>query len=353
MWRCADPWWLLALIVPVLVLIWQPRPLSLTFGAYALAVRALRPSLGPLIYRLLMGLGIACVVLALARPQGGRIIVETQHSGRDMILLIDLSASMIADDMFDDAGQRVDRLETVFRAAEQFIQGRPSDRLGVAVFGSTALLVCPPTMDHYSLRRSLHDVERQMRDDWERTRHPQHGVPTGGVVGPGTNTGLGIAVSMGYLEEEAPEGKSIIILADGRDSRNLPNWVDPVEAAAQAARMGIRIHAIGVGDREGQMTDPRVQYHTGQQRLMDLPDLFLPEIERLQVIADQADGEVLYADTREQLYRIFDRIDELEPTHHIYQETRHYSDYFRYFLVVAASLIALASVLMLRLRGVP
>ena len=353
MWRFADPWWLLALLLPLLILLWRPRPVAVTFGAYALAARALRPSLGPLFYRVLMAVGVAAVILALARPQGGRVIVENQHSGRDMILLVDLSASMIADDMFDASGERIDRLETVFRAAENFIQGRPSDRMGLAVFGSTALLVCPPTMDHTSLRRSLRDIERQMRDDWKRTRHPQHGVPTGGVVGPGTNTGLGIAVSMGYLEEEAPEGKSIIILADGRDSRNLPNWVDPVEAAAQAARMGVRIHAIGVGDHAGEMSDPRAYLHTGQHRLMPLPELFHPEIERLEQIAEQADGVVLHAETREELHRIFARIDELEPTHHLFQETRHYSDYFRYFLHMGAMLMALASVLMIRLRGVP
>ncbi|TVR44409.1 MAG: VWA domain-containing protein [Planctomycetota bacterium] len=353
-WRLADPWWLLALILPLLLLLWRPRQNAIYFGAYLLAARALRPSRGPLLHRLLLAVSLAAMVIALARPQYGRTIVEREYSGRDLVLLMDLSASMVADDMFAADGTRMDRLEAVFADAEVFIANRPSDRIGLGLFGSTALMATPPTLDHDSLVQMLRTVERQMREDW-RSLGP-HGIPTRGVVGPGTNTGLGIAVCLPYLRDEDADGRAIIILTDGRDSRRLPNWVDPVVAAANAYRMGVRVHAIGVGDRNGLMTDPIALHRFGQRRLVSIRDHwpeFLPEQERLEEIVAEADGYAMHADTREDMIEIFARLDELEPTVHRVRRREHFIDRHTLPLGLALAFLLLAFLAEPRLRGVP
>lgn len=354
-WRFQDPWWLLALLIPLLVLIWRPRQGAMSFGAYLLAARALRPSWYPLFGRVVLAAGLACAVLALARPQYGSEVVERDYSGRDLMLLLDLSGSMIADDMFDENDQRIDRLAAVVQSAKVFIDGRSSDRLGLTVFGETALTVCPPTLDHGALIEILDDVERQMRDEWQEVT--RDGIPGSGIVGPATNTGLGIAKALVHLQSiDADAGKAIILLTDGLDTRRLPNWVDPLQAAAQAKRLGVRIHAVGVGDRQGMMTDPRLLRFTGQRRLVSIArewPMFLPDQARLTEIVALADGESMHADSREDMLRIFARIDELEPSQEVFRRRENFADRFYWPLLGAVLLLGLALVTEPRWRGVP
>jgi hypothetical protein len=118
-------------------------------------------------------------VVAAARPQYGRSVVEREQAGRDLMLVIDLSGSMQIDDLDDGKGGRQDRLATVVKAAKQFVAGRPDDRAGLVFFGDSALSSCPLTYDHDTVDQFLDRTERQQRALWARGEE--------GLLGGNTN----------------------------------------------------------------------------------------------------------------------------------------------------------------------
>jgi Ca-activated chloride channel family protein len=235
-------------------------------------------------------------------------------------------------------------------AAARFVDGRPSDRIGLVFFADQALTSCPLTLDHETVRDFLKQIEEQQRRAWSRGN--ARSMPVG-LLGSGTNTGLGMARALAFLEGNAPAGKAIVIITDGRDTRELPNWVDPFVAAEQAARLYVRVHAIGVGDSNGSMSDLRVLFTTGQRVLRPLQSQFLPDLGRLQGIADRSGGVALRANNRDELIEVFRQIDELEPSIAKVRAHEDFSDRFLWPLALGAALLALAFVAEPRLRGVP
>jgi len=153
--RFAQPWMLLGLALPLLVLLLRPRRGGVAFGAYPIAAVALVRSRGPMMLRALAAAALTCGVLALARPQFGRTVIEREKSGRDLMLVIDLSFSMIIDDVAPLEGGGKDRLSAVVDAARRFVRGRPGDRIGLVFFGTRAAASCPPTFDHATVDEFL------------------------------------------------------------------------------------------------------------------------------------------------------------------------------------------------------
>jgi Ca-activated chloride channel homolog len=143
--RFGHPWFLAALVLPLLVLVLRPRRGGASFGAHAVAAVALPRSRGPALLRWLAASALLCGVIALARPQFGRTVVEREKAGRDLMLVIDLSLSMQVDDITPLAGGGRDRLAAVIDAARRFVTGRSGDRVGLVFFGSHAMTSCPPT----------------------------------------------------------------------------------------------------------------------------------------------------------------------------------------------------------------
>ena len=340
--RFADPWWLALAIAGLLVLWWRPRRGGAAFSGFALAQAALRPSRGPLLYRLLIASGLVLLAVAMARPQAGRAIVEREQAGRDLQLVIDLSGSMQVDDLADEQGQRMDRLAGVMQAAKRFVGDRPNDRIGLVLFGDRALTSCPLTYDHETVIQFIERTEHQQRALWGAGHEK-------GLLGNATNLGLGLGAALRGLKDPLSKGRAIILITDGADSRELPNWIDPVEAARHAHATGVKVYGIGVGNPNGTRS---VRDAFGRMRTDRLPGYLLPDMPRLETIVAQADGKAFPANNREGLEQVFKRIDELEPTPRTVRMSEDYTDRFAWLLALGTALIALALALEPRLRGV-
>ncbi len=340
--RFADPWLLAGLILPLLMLLWRPARGGRAFAPTALAMTALRPSRGPFLYRLLLSLGLAALVLAAARPQYGQVVTDRSQAGRDLTLVIDLSGSMQVDDLQAANGTRSDRLAGVMNAARIFIEGRPDDRVSLVFFGDTALTSCPLTYDHDTAIQFLERTERQQRALW--TRGDQ-----GGLLGGNTNLGLGLGTALKSLRDHATLGRAVILITDGVDTRTLRNWVDPLVAARQADRLAVKVYGIGVGNPEGTYT---LDGGFGRKVLRPVPQELLPDLTRLQAIAGLAGGSAFGATDLTALADVFARIDRLEPTPHTVRQRDDFADRFLWPLVLGLSLIAVALACEPRLRGV-
>lgn len=340
--RFADPWLLCGLILPLLVLILRPSRGAAAFGAFPLAALVLRPSRGPFVQRLLLALGLTLLVIAVARPQYGKTVVERAQAGRDLMLVIDLSGSMQIDDMDDGKGGRADRMAAVVNAAKAFITKRADDRIGLVFFGDNALTSCPLTYDHETVRQFLDRTERQQRDLWAKDQQ--------GLLGGNTNLGLGLGTALKAMRDPNAKGRAIILITDGVDSRQLRQWVDPLLAARQADRLGVRVHGIGVGNPQGTRT---ARDMFGRIQVIPLQGELLPDLSRLDAITRLADGKAFAANDKKGLDEVFSRIDALEPTPRTVRERDDFADRWFWCLAAGLALSALALALEPRLRGVP
>ena len=339
--RFADAWLLLGMILPLALILWAPARGGRAFAPTPLALQVLRPSRGPLVYRLLLALGLAAVVLAAARPQYGSVVTERSQAGRDLTWVIDLSGSMQVDDLQAADGSRSDRLAGVMRAARIFIEGRADDRVSLVFFGDTALTSCPLTYDHDTAIQFLERTERQQRALWTRDQD--------GLLGGSTNLGLGLGTALKSLRDRTTLGRAVILITDGVDTRKLRNWVDPLVAARQADRLGVKVYGIGVGNPEGTYT---LDGGFGRKVLRRVPPELLPDLTRLQAITSLGGGSAFTATDAVALAEVFAKIDRLEPTPHTVRQRDDFADRYLWPLALGLALIALALALEPRLRGV-
>lgn len=311
----ANPQWLwLLLVIPVLIVVtlWryfkkkQPR---LTFSWLPVdeLSRGWR-TYGIWLAPLLQWAAIALVILALARPQFKNTTVERHAEGIDIVLVLDISTSMRAEDL------KPNRFEAAREVAKTFISNRRSDRIGLVVFAGNSYTVVPPTLDYELIKKLLAEVEM-------------------GVIKDGTAIGMGIATAVNRLKESKAESKVIILLTDGQ---NNAGKIDPVTAADLAQTFGIKIYTIGVGTK-GMAPYPVTSpvFGTRYQQV----EVNIDE-EMLTQIAQMTGGRYFRATDNEALQKIYDRIDELETTkieEIIYTETK--DVYLRFLLPALALLI--------------
>ena len=228
-----EPWWLLLLPVPWLLAGWLPalggRPTGVPvpgrladalFGeARASAPRARWPLL----------LLWACLVIALAEPRWTRLDTAATATGRDVILAVDLSGSMGATDVVRDGG-RISRLDAVKAAAADFVRARAGDRIGLLFFAEEAYLAAAPSFDTAALTQLLAEAEV-------------------GLAGRGTAIGDALGLALKRLQPSAARERSVVLLSDGV---NNAGRVEPPEAAALAARLGVVIHAVALDTGSGE-----------------------------------------------------------------------------------------------------
>ncbi|MHC5067508.1 MAG: VWA domain-containing protein, partial [Planctomycetota bacterium] len=258
----------------------------------------------------------------------GREIAKRDEQGRDLVLVIDFSGSMQTEDMANDSGPD-DRLRAVIQAATDFIDQRQGDRIGVIAFAEQAFTLSPLTHDHAALARSLSDQEALQRRMWRRTNGRR------GLYGSGTAIGLGLGRALQRLEERNENGRAVILITDGEESENR---VPPLEAAAQAAAMDIRVHTIGVGGSGGRIGRLRV----GK-----------PDMATLRRIATTTGGSVARATESDELAAIFAEINTLEPSPFTMSVIEDYHDRFLWPLLAGMALVLLAWLSEPRLRGAP
>ncbi|MDX1638227.1 MAG: VWA domain-containing protein [Balneolaceae bacterium] len=317
-WANPEWFWLLAL-VPLLIALqvwrrYRHQEPSLTFSDVSDLEelpgnwRSYGVWLAPAFY----WIAYALIVMALARPQFQNTTVERNAEGIDIVMALDISTSMKAEDL------KPNRFEAARNVAIDFIDKRISDRIGLVAFARKSFTVVPPTLDYDLLKRLLNDVQM-------------------GIVEDGTAIGMGIATAVNRLKESRAESKVIILLTDGQ---NNSGEIDPVTAADLAVTYGVKIYTIGAGTRGTApypVQDP--VFGTRYQNVkVDIDE------EMLTRIAEMTDGEYFRATNTERLQEIYDRIDELEKTEIEELIYTDYTDLYPRFLIPAFILLILGLV---------
>jgi Ca-activated chloride channel homolog len=259
----------------------------------------------------LLALAWLCLLAAAARPQRLGPPQAQQHSGRALLLAVDLSGSMQTDDM-ELAGQPVSRFGAVEAIAGDFIARRSGDEMGLVLFGTHAYLVTPITYDLNAVRAQLQSA----------------------VVGlPGTETAIGdaIAVAVKRLSALPEQARVLVLLTDGV---NNTGSIEPLDAARAAKAAGVRIYTIGIG-----ATQMRVPGFFGDQLINPSADL---DANMLTTIARETGGQFFRATDSRQLADAYRAIDALEPMPQRGPSFRLRHELFRWPLLGAACLLMLA-----------
>ena len=247
------------------------------FAALAKAASA-SPASGSVVLRrsfLQMGPAVLVWVLlvaCLARPEWVEAPIEETNSARDVMLALDVSGSMDERDSIGAEGQPVQRLEAVKGVLRRFIAAREDDRVGLIVFGSQAFVQAPFTRDLGAVESLVDSVSV-------------------GMAGPHTVVGDAIGLGIQLFEKSEVPQRLMILLTDGADTSSR---MSPLNAAEVAARQGVTVYTIGVGDTEG-TSDDRV------------------DLELLEQVARATGGQFFRAEDEATLAAIYDRIDQLAP----------------------------------------
>lgn len=228
-------------------------------------------------------LALAAWIIAAAGPRVGGTQVEEKREGISIVIAIDISSSMLAEDFAPS-----NRMEVAKAQAVSFIRGRTADRIGVVAFAGEALTQVPITTDYAVLERAVMDLKIGMLED-------------------GTAIGTGLATAVNRLRAAPGKSKVILLLTDGVNNRGT---VDPRTAAAAAQALGIRVYTVGVGT-EGEAPIPTGRGLSGFRYEMLPVEIDEP---LLRDIAANTGGRYFRAKDSEALTRILKQIDGLEKT---------------------------------------
>ncbi|HHT60691.1 MAG TPA: VWA domain-containing protein [Paludibacteraceae bacterium] len=251
---------------------------------------------------------VALLVIVIARPQRSHSMRDQETEGIDIVLALDISGTMLAEDL------RPNRLEAAKNVAIEFISDRSDDNIGLVVFAGESFTQCPLTTDHAVLINLLKSVEFGMIED-------------------GTAIGLGLASAVSRIKDSAAKSKIIILLTDG--SNNVGD-IAPLTAAEIAQSFGIRVYTIGVGTH-GLARYP-IQTPMGI-RYQDIP----VEIDEnvLTKIADMTGGSYFRATDNRKLQAIYGEIDQMEKTKlKVKEYTKKSEEYFPFLLTALLCLLA-------------
>ena len=317
----ADPWFLLLLLfVPLLLArrVWMQRRFR---GGLVYPQTSLARQLGRswsvrfqpwlLVFRLA---GIVLLVVAFARPQMGSSEEDILTEGVDIMITVDVSGSMAAEDF-----RPRNRLVVAKQVIQDFIRGRQSDRIGVVIFAARSFTKCPLTIDYDVLLKQIEDVEL-------------------GVIDDGTAIGSGLANAVNRLRSSKAKSRVIILLTDGV---NNSGEIDPLTAAELARSLGIKVYTVGVG-REGIAPFP-VNDPIFGRRYVDVQVQIDENL--LNKISASTGGQYFRAVDKDSLEKIFKTIDGLEKSKISVKSYTHYNEVFGYFLWPGFALILLESVL--------
>ncbi len=320
----ANPWLLLLLLViPVLAWLRGQRGAAPTVVfSSTTQLRALGKRVTSRAGNFLTGLtylALASLIIALARPQKGKTLTHVEASGIDIMLVLDVSRSMLAED-FTIGGRRANRLNVVKQVTEKFIEQRPNDRIGIVAFAGRPYLVSPLTLDHDWLLQNMDRVQI-------------------GLVEDGTAIGSAIASAANRLRgDRTAKSRVIILLTDGD---NNAGKISPSTAAEAARSLGLKIYAIGAGT-EGDAPFPMQDMfgRTVYQRVR-----FPLDVATLKQVAEIGNGEFYRATDTQSLEAIYGQIDKLEKSTFELKKFSQYRDLFPWFAGVGGGLLLLQMIL--------
>jgi len=254
------------------------------------------------------------IVIILARPQTTNSWQNTEVEGIDIMLAMDVSTSMLAEDL------KPNRLEAAEEVAAKFINGRPNDNIGLTIFAGESFTQCPLTTDHAVLL-NLFQLDMAER----------------GLIEDGTAIGMGLANAISRLKDSKAKSKVIILLTDGTNNRG---EISPLTAAEMAKSFGIRIYTVGVGTN-GTAPYP-YRMSTGVQYI-NVP----VEIDEnvLTQIAQISDGNYFRATNTEKLKEVYEQIDKLERTKLHVKEFSKKQEEYQLFALLAFICILLEIIL--------
>ncbi len=303
MYRFEDPWYLLLLLsLPALVYAQWRHGARLTGTLRHSNVAFLRKSdvarTGRYRHVLvaLRLLALSGFILAFARPQTGITSETLLTEGIDIVLVMDVSSSMLAEDL------QPNRLEASKAVAVEFVGQRTNDRIGLVVFAGEAFTQAPLTLDYSVVTDLLGQMEVGMIED-------------------GTAVGMGLATAVKRLQASEAESKVVVLLTDGRSNRG---EIGPITAAGMAQALGVKVYTVGAGTR-GLARVPVDNGVFGRQYVNMQADVDEPT---LREIADLTGGRYFRAADRDGLSAVYQEINELETTE---IEVRHFTRYGELF----------------------
>ena len=308
----AHPYLLLLLLVIPMMAVWyllryrKQKP-ALQFSNISLfkgVHKTFRQRAYPLLFVLRM-VAVGAIVIALARPQSMLSRQEMKVEGIDIVLAMDVSGSMLAEDF------KSNRLEAAKKVAADFIDGRKSDRMGLVVFAGEAFTQVPLTIDHNVLLKQLSTLKDGMMKD-------------------GTALGDGLATAINRIKDSEAKSKVIILLTDGINNQGA---VDPQSAAEIAALYNIRLYTIGVGT-QGLAPYP-FRDAFGRKRYQNVP-VELDENLLTQMAQSTVDGQYFRATNKKSLQQIFKQIDEMEKSKIDVTQYAQTKDEYMGWLILAA-----------------
>ena len=321
----ANPWWLLLLlIVPLLAFLkgLQGGAPTVVFSSTE-ALRSLGKRVQSRRGQFLTGLrflALAALVVALARPQKGSTLNHVEASGIDIMLALDVSGSMKAED-FTIGSQAAARIDVVKKVTQEFIQARPNDRIGIIAFAGRPYLVSPLTLDHDWLLQNMDRVKI-------------------GLVEDGTAIGSAIASAVNRLRgDKNAKSRVLILLTDGD---NNAGKISPATAAEAAKAIGVKLYTIGAGSDGGARVPMGQRDPFGRMIYQEVPPL---NADGLKEIAQIGNGQFFRATNTRSLESVYGQIDKLERSTFEMKQFRQYRDLFPWFLALGAGLLLAHTVL--------
>jgi len=259
-------------------------------------------------------LALAALIVALAQPRRSNSETSIKASGVDIVVALDLSGSMRAED-FQLRGQRVNRLTMAKSVLEEFIRNRPNDRIGLVAFATEAYTAAPLTLDHEFLHENLERLE------------------LGAILEQSTAIGSALSTAINRLRDLDSKSRIVVLMTDGQ---NNAGSIEPRVAADAAAALGVKVYTIGVGTR-GEAPVPvnimgRIIY---QPQRVDIDEA------TLQAIADKTGGRYYRADNAERFRAIYDEIDRLEKSEAEVRKFTRYDELFPWVLSTGLGLMLL------------
>lgn len=307
----------LFLILPAAVLwqIWKRKQQSATLNISSVkgfkSQKSLLAKLKPFLFVLRL-LALSSLIIAMARPRKVDISSQTKSTkGIDIVMAIDVSGSMLAKDL------KPNRMEALKKVAENFVEGRPNDRIGIVVYAAEAYTKTPVTSDKAIVQQAIQSIKYD------------------NVLQDGTGIGMGLTTAVNRLKESKAKSKVIILLTDGV---NNAGFIEPETGSQIAKEYGIKVYTIGIGTN-GNAMFPYAYAPNGGFLFRMMPVEI--DVNLLQTIAKNTGGKYFRASSNSKLEAIYNEINKLETTEIEELKFYDYDEKYRAFVWIALILIML------------